>query len=104
MDSSTNKTEVVKLVILNIEIGCAPGRQRPNIYFKNILELLEKNDNSKIKEWALNNKEKEPDVKLFGDWEWNIPIEDEILKNVQNTFQISLTNYYNLGAIRYGSW
>ena len=89
-----------------VEIGCAPGNPRPNIYLNLLItKLLDSEINKDIKDLVNNWINKEPSVKSFGDWEWNF--EDtlctenkELLnKNILNILQ----SFYDSGYIRYAS-
>ena len=89
-----------------VEIGCAPGNPRPNIYLNLLItKLLDSEINKDIKDLVNNRINKEPSVKSFGDWEWNFndklcTEKKELLnKNILNILQ----SFYDSGYIRYAS-
>ena len=91
---------------LCIEIDCHPGTTRPDIHFKNIMNSLTEvySNNQLIKEFVEKNKNIENISACFGNWEWNIKVEDINVYNlVQTHFKKELTNLYNSGCIRYAS-
>ena len=91
-------------MLLLIEIDCAPGKIRPNHFYNLIIECMSQNSNQNIKEWSQNVKNLEPDLKLIGNWTWNLEIESDIYQEVQTIFKQQLTEFYNQGCIRYASW
>ena len=92
---------------LNIEIDCAPGATRPDVYFKRIMKSLGEvySDDKQITSFVEKNKDIEKISACFGNWEWNIEVEDEAIFNkVQSHFKNEITKLYNNGLIRFGSW
>ena len=94
---------------MHIEIDCAPGSSRPGQYFRQILTIISKNDNKFISNFGkrLLEKNLEPELKKFGNWEWTIPLNnDETLFSTEITeiWKTQLINLYNSGVIRYASW
>ena len=94
---------------LDIEIDCAPGALRPDYFFEDICSAL-KNIYLKDKKSGIEfieNINKNPITKLFGCWKWEINFDKENKEHfeiIQEVFKKKLTNYYNKGFIRYGSW
>ena len=88
---------------LIIEIDCPPLSNRPDYFYNLILnEIMLKND--LCRQWVLNVKKINPNTKLFGNWTWNLDIEDNIKSDVQSIFKEKLELYYNNKFIRYASW
>lgn len=76
----------------SIELDCAPGGPRPG-------DLI----NGVIAELGLT--EREPVMKLFGNWKWDYSdVTEERWKEIQPTLKERVTALYNSGVIRYGSW
>ena len=67
-------------MFLTIEIDCAPGTQRPDKHFSNILEIIGNSDNTKINKYISlyksQNKDLEPYSTLFGNWIWKLNLKD----------------------------
>lgn len=75
-----------------IEIDCAPGNPRPDLYIKKI-----------IKDTTL--PEREPVSKLFGNWTWDYSdIDSELWSAIKPILQERITELFLQGCIRYGSW
>lgn len=93
---------------LEIEIDCAPGLSRPNVYFECIMNQAESNSELKnfAQEYIKNNPEFKPEFTSFGNWGWTINLKNypEIGSTLEKLFSTKLTSYYNQGYIRYGSW
>jgi len=93
---------------LEIEIDCAPGLTRPNVYFECIINQAENNSVLKnfAQEYIKNNPEFKPEFTSFGNWGWTINLKDhkEIGSALEELFRTKLTSYYNQGYIRYASW
>tara|TARA_A100001015_G_C14751600_1_gene617798 strand:- start:90 stop:365 length:276 start_codon:yes stop_codon:yes gene_type:complete len=87
--------------MLDLEIDCPPGQIRPNFYLELILSHLSKNENNEISVWALNNMNSKPFNTNFGEWSWNLKIEDKIKKEIVNIFITYLSEYHQNGLIRY---
>ena len=93
---------------LEIEIDCAPGLTRPNVYFECIMNQAEKNSvlSEFAKEYIKNNPEFKPEFTSFGNWGWTINLKKhkEIGNTLEQLFITKLTSYHDQGYIRYGSW
>ena len=93
---------------LEIEIDCAPGLTRPNVYFECIMNQAESNSvlSNFAKEYIKNNPEFKPEFTSFGNWGWTINLKEhkEIGSTLEQLFITKLTSYYDQGFIRYGSW
>lgn len=96
---------------LNIEIDCAPGSVRPDVYFKQILNGFTSDEHQELASFSTNYLQQNPDCKptttLFGNWTWDITLNENESKHIkifQEKFSKQLTNLYNNGLIRYASW
>ena len=88
---------------LIIEIDGLPLGHRPDYFYNLILnEIMLKNN--LCRQWVLNVKKINPNTKIFGNWTWNLEIEDNIKSEVQNIFKEKLELYYKNNLIRYASW
>lgn len=76
---------------LVLEIDCAPGEPRPDVYAREVFNTIGK-------EYA------EPNSKFFGNWTWFIDIEKEPWEKAKDTVGAYLKKLYNAGKIRYASW
>ncbi len=76
----------------SIELDCAPGYPRPGDLIDGVVE-------------GLNLAIPKTSSKVFGNWMWKFnDISDERWKEIQPKIKERVTNLYNSGAIRYGSW
>ena len=79
----------------SIDLDCAPGRPRPGDLLPGALH------GTPIKASDLG----EPVSKFFGNWMWVIPTKlEKVYAKHQKRVQANITDLYNEGAIRYGSW
>ena len=79
---------------LTIELDCAPGAPRPDTYIKDVLE-------------GTGLPVREPVSKVFGNWTWDFSdIEgiEERWPEIQKLTKPRVTELFNSGRIRYGSW
>lgn len=75
-----------------IELDCPPGSPRPDA----LIELV-------IKDTGLEPKL--PCSTFFGNWTWDyseVPADE--WAHIQSIVRPRITDLYNAGAIRYGSW
>lgn len=78
----------------SIDIDCAPGGIRPGDLLPGVIDGLN-----------LTLDADKPDSMLFGNWTWIIPEDQtEQYMKVKDTVKERITNLYNNGSIRYGSW
>lgn len=92
--------------MFNVEIGCAPGNPRPNVYLNLLItKLLDSEIDNDIKDTVKNWINNEPTVKCFGDWEWhfNETLSKENKQSLNKNILTILQSFYNLGYIRYAS-
>jgi len=77
-----------------IEIDCPPGPSRPGDLLPGVIEGT-----------GLIIKPQETVSRVFGNWTWKIPEDqEEVYKKVRDTIKERITSLYNKGLIRYGSW
>lgn len=78
----------------SIEIDCAPGSTRPGDLLPIVIDGLN----------LIIDADK-PNSMIFGNWTWIIPEDqtEQYLK-VKDTVKSRITELYNQGSIRYGSW
>lgn len=81
----------MKLGCFILEIGCAPGPIRPDTYAKEIF-----ND--------LGIEYCEPVNKFFGDWSWEVMLQEDKFNIVREKHAPYLKELYDKGAIRYSNW
>lgn len=75
-----------------IELDCPPGSPRPG-------DLIE----GVIKDTGLELREAVS--RFFGNWQWDYSdVSDDIWARAQPVLCERITNLYNSGVIRYGSW
>lgn len=75
-----------------IELDCAPGYPRPGDLIEDV-----------IKDTGLPTRE--PQSKMFGNWEWNYQdIAEEEWKKIKPILADRIKKLYEQGRIRYGSW
>ena len=81
-------------LIKTIEIDCAPLGPRPDVYMKQICA-----------ETDLEYKKPYISPVGFGNWEWDYSeLSDEEWLKIKPKIGEMITNFYNQGSIRYGSW
>ena len=79
---------------MSVEIGCAPFAARPDTHFNNMCATCGADPS-----WFT------PGPRSFGDWEWHVKPEHEAnYLAIKPAVEQYLTNLYNQGHIRYGSW
>jgi hypothetical protein len=75
-----------------IEIDCAPMTARPDTYIAGIID-------------GLGLDLRDPVNKLMGNWTWDYSdVPDDHWISIKPTLAERITNLYNTGYIRYGSW
>jgi len=76
---------------IEINIDCAPGTQRPDVYFEHIWKNI------------LGHTEDAPESvsKFFGNWKW---IDIEVTEEQQSEIGKYLKDCYSKGLIRYADW
>ncbi len=76
-----------------IELDCPPGSPRPGDLIAGVLE-------------GTGLPMIETSSRLFGEWTWDYTdlVDQEIWARVQPTLEARITDLYNRGVIRYGSW
>ena len=87
-----------------IEIDCAPSTLRPDHYYNLIIRELSSSSDDEITEWVSKVNNQEPSNKSFGEWTWQLEIDESIKSAVQSVFKKKIEEFYNTGCIRYGSW
>ena len=77
---------------LHLEIDCAPGPIRPDVYAQVICSKH-------------NIEYKEPVTKFFGNWVWDLPTSfpEELLTATADTVMVYLKELYERNNIRYGA-
>lgn len=76
----------------SIELDCAPGTPRPDTYIAGVIE-------------GLGLILKEPCSTFFGNWKWDYSeVSAEEWARIRPTLKERVTELYNDGCIRYGSW
>jgi len=76
----------------SIELDCAPGSPRPGDLIGGVIE-------------GTGLPKKETVSRFFGNWMWTYnEIADEEWKRIQPIVKERVTDLYNRGLIRYGSW
>lgn len=76
----------------SIELDCPPLAPRPDAWIGKVVE-------------GLGLEVKETTMRLFGCWKWEFPeVSDERWREIQPILKERITDLYNRGHIRYGSW
>lgn len=87
-----------RYVDTSIELDCKPGYPRPG-------DLIE----SVIKDSGLELSDFDTEPPFFGEQKWvlkdsSYEVKAELFKKAKSIFRERITNLYNSGAIRYGTW
>lgn len=93
MENSINIPDVVsklEMVQTTVEIDCAPGEPRPDLYFEHIWKNILKR----------SEEVPQPVSKFFGNWTWEV----RYTKDEQSKVAEYIKDLYHCGCIRYGSW
>lgn len=78
--------------VQTIELDCAPGTPRPGDLIGGVIK-------------GLGLESKEPVAKFFGNWTWDYSdVPKEKWEKIRPTLKARITELYNEGFIRYGSW
>ncbi len=78
----------------SIELDCAPMMARPSAFLPWVL-----------KGTGIKLDAQKPDSTFFGNWAWEIPAAQVAkYEKVRDTIEKRVTELYNEGNIRYGSW
>jgi len=75
----------------HIALDCNSFSPRPDTYIVGVLE-------------GTGLLAGDPVSTMFGNWEWEFEISDNEWDNIVPTIRERITNLYNAGSIRYGSW
>lgn len=76
----------------SIELDCPPGNPRPDDLIEGVIA-------------GLGIVAKEPVSKFFGNWKWEFPeVSEERWTEIKPILKERVTQLYNQGTIRYGSW
>lgn len=76
----------------SIELDCPPGNPRPGDLIESVIQ-------------GTGLPRREPCSTFFGNWKWDYnDISNEEWKDVQPILKQRITELYNSGTIRYGSW
>ena len=76
-----------------IDLDCAPGSTRPGDLLPGVLKGLE-----------IKKDPEQTSSRLFGNWEWRFKTTEAKYNKVKPIIQERITQLYNSGIIRYGSW
>jgi hypothetical protein len=80
----------------SIELDCPPGYPRPGDLLPRVLEGT-----------GLSPENFHNTGRLFGNWTFELPDgqnKNEVYEKARDTIKQRITELYNSGAIRYGSW
>jgi len=77
-----------------IELDCAPGATRPGTLFPGVIE----GTNLTTEDFRISGT-------VFGKWTFVVNKDkDELFENSKEVFKERVSDLYNSGRIRYGSW
>lgn len=81
-------------MVKTIELDCAPCTPRPDTYIAGVLEGT-----------GIELGDKQPETKLFGNWEWNFDeVPDDVWNAANPIIGERIKKLDAQGKIRYGSW